>query len=47
MNSTAQLVPGLADDHRPRGSVIGVTILSPYYLVTSRAARVDRPTAHR
>jgi hypothetical protein len=47
MNSTAQLVPALVDDHRPQGSVIGVTILPPCYLVTSRAARAGRLTAHR
>ena len=47
MGSIARFVPGLADDQRPRGSVIGVTILPPCYLVTGRTARVGRLTAHR
>jgi len=47
MDSIAHLVPGPADYHRPRCSVIGVTIPPPCYLVTSRTARPGRLTAHR
>ena len=47
MDSIGQFVPGLADDQRSRGSVIGLTILPPCYLVTGRTARVGRLTAHR
>jgi hypothetical protein len=47
MDSIAQLVRGLADYHRPRGSVIGMTIPPPCCLVTSRTARPGRLTAHR
>lgn len=47
MDSIAQLVPGFADDRRPRGSVIGVTIPLPRYLVTSRTARAGRLTVRR
>ena len=47
MDSIARLVPGLADDQRPRSPVIGATIPPPCYLVTSRTARVGPLTAHR
>jgi len=36
-----------ADDHRPRGSVVGVMILSRCYLVISRAGGAGWLTAHR
>jgi hypothetical protein len=42
MDSITQLVPRLADDRRPRGSVIGVTIPPLCYLITSRTARAGR-----
>jgi len=47
MDSIGQFVPGLADDQRSRGSVMGVTITPPCYLATSRATTADRLTAHR
>lgn len=47
MDSIAELVAGLADDQRPRGSVTGATIPPPCDLITSRTARAGRPTAHR
>jgi hypothetical protein len=42
MDSIAQLPPGLADEQRPRGSVIGVTIPPPCYSIASRTARAGR-----
>ena len=47
MDTIARLVPGLADDRGPRGSVIGVAIPPSCYLVTSRTTRVGYRTAHR
>jgi hypothetical protein len=47
MDRVAQLASGVADDQRPRGSVIRVTITPPCYLVTSRTAKAGRLTAHR
>jgi hypothetical protein len=47
MDNIAWLVPGLADDQRPRGSITGAAIPLSCYLVTSRAVRVGRRTARR
>jgi len=47
IDSIAWLFPGLADDQRPRGSAIGVTIRPPCYLITSRTARAGPLAARR
>jgi len=47
VDNIAWLVPVLADGQGPQGSIIGVEILLPCYLVTSRTIRVGHGTARR
>jgi len=48
MGNIARLVPGLADGHRPRDSII-ISVASPLFChrVISRAAMPGRRSAHR
>jgi len=47
MDNIAWLVPGLADDRRSRGSLIGVAILLYCHLVTSQTMWAGHRTARR
>jgi hypothetical protein len=47
MGNIARLVPGLADGHRPRDSIISVASPLFCHRVDSRAAMPGRRTAHR
>jgi hypothetical protein len=47
MGNIAWLIPGLADDHSPRDSVIGVASPLFCHLVTGRTSMAGRGTARR
>jgi hypothetical protein len=47
MDHIAWLVPGLADGHRPRASIMSVASPLFCHLVTSRAAMAGRRTGRR
>jgi hypothetical protein len=47
MDNIAWLVPGLADGHRPRDSIMSVASPLFCHLATSRAAMAGRRTGRR